>query len=329
MGNEIETKSFTARTTEEDQQRRLFRHVDNRRHVVGSYRSADIVGLVPTMILYGGLVLVPLILAGVLSFYNWNGVGALRFAGFRNWSAFFHDPIAAHSLEVTAILTGVSWLIQTPLSIALGLFVAGRQRYRAFYAAFYLLPLLLSTVGIALMWQALLDPSFGGLAWLGQTSWLSFLDQNWLGGNSTALWTIIALIAWQFIPFHTLLYQMGRRQVPQVLYEAAEIDGATSWQRFIHITLPQLRYTIVVSSTLMIVGSLTYFDIIYVLTNGGPGDTTRVLSLDMYQAAFESNIFGYASVLAVVLGVIGIVVALTLIRLTGFSSFGSQRDGIA
>jgi len=329
LGNEIETKSFTARTTEEDQQRRLFRHVDNRRHVVGSYRSADIVGLVPTMILYGGLVLVPLILAGVLSFYNWNGVGALRFAGFRNWSAFFHDPIAAHSLEVTAILTGVSWLIQTPLSIALGLFVAGRQRYRAFYAAFYLLPLLLSTVGIALMWQALLDPSFGGLAWLGQTSWLSFLDQNWLGGNSTALWTIIALIAWQFIPFHTLLYQMGRRQVPQVLYEAAEIDGATSWQRFIHITLPQLRYTIVVSSTLMIVGSLTYFDIIYVLTNGGPGDTTRVLSLDMYQAAFESNIFGYASVLAVVLGVIGIVVALTLIRLTGFSSFGSQRDGIA
>ncbi len=315
--------------TDTTRKKKSFRYAGKQGQLVGSYRSADIVGLTPTMVLYGGLVLVPILVALVLSFYNWNGIGVLRFAGFKNWSAFFSDPIAAHSLEVTVILTAVSWLIQTPISMALGFFLAGRQRYRAVYAAFYLLPLLLSTVGIALMWQALLDPNFGGLAWLAQNAGLTFLQQNWLGGNSTALWTIIALIAWQFIPFHTLLYQMGRRQVPKVLYEAAAIDGATAWQRFFHITLPQLRYTIVVSSTLMIVGSLTYFDIIYVLTNGGPGDSTRVLSLDMYQAAFESNTFGYASVLAVVLGAIGIVVALTLIRLTGFSSFASQREGIA
>lgn len=297
--------------------------------VVGSYRIADLAGLLPTMVLYGGLVLVPIGAAIALSLYNWNGVGALRFVGLANWSAFFQDPIAAHSLEVTAVLTVVSWAVQTPLAMALGLFVAGRQRYRAVYAAFYLLPLLLSTVGIALMWQALLDPNFGGLSWLAQHAGLSLLDQDWLGGSSTALWTLVALIAWQFVPFHTLLYQMGRRQIPDVLYEAAELDGATSWRRFVHVTLPQLRYTIVVSGTLMIVGSLTYFDIIYVLTNGGPGDTTRVLSLDMYQAAFTSNTFGYASVLAVVLGAIGIAVALLLVRLTGFSSMSSQREGMA
>lgn len=261
--------------------------------------------------------------------YSWNGVGSLRFSGFANWDAFFHDPIAAHSLEVTIVLALVSWAIQTPISMALGFFIAGKQRYRTVYAALYLLPLLLSTVGIGLVWQALLDPNFGGLAWLAQNAGLSFLQQNWLGSNSLALWTIIVLIAWQFIPFHTLLYQMGRRQVPNVLYEAASIDGATKWKQFVHITLPQLRYTIVVSSTLMLVGSLTYFDMIYVLTDGGPGDTTRVLSLDMYQAAFVANTFGYASVLAVVLGVIGVVVALLLVRFTGFSSLSSQREGIA
>jgi raffinose/stachyose/melibiose transport system permease protein len=293
------------------------------------HRGADLMGLAPMMILYGLFMLLPIGVAVALSFYNWNGVGALRFVGGANWARFFRDPIAAHSLEVTGLLTVLSWAVQTPLSIALGMFVAGRQRYRAVYAGFYLLPLLLSTTGIALMWQALLDPNFGGIAYLGQHLGLSFLEQNWLGGSATALGTIVALIAWQFVPFHTLLYQMGRRQIPDVLYEAAALDGVTPWARFVHITLPQLRYTVVVSSTLMIVGSLTYFDIIYILTNGGPGDTTRVLSLDMYQAAFVTTTFGYASVLAVVLGVIGVLVALLLVRLTGFISMGSQREGVA
>jgi raffinose/stachyose/melibiose transport system permease protein len=309
--------------------KRNSRRGDLPKKVVGSYWKADLVGLMPTMALYVFLVLLPIVIAGLLSLYSWNGVGSLRFSGFANWDAFFHDPIAAHSLEVTIVLALVSWAIQTPISMALGFFIAGKQRYRTVYAALYLLPLLLSTVGIGLVWQALLDPNFGGLAWLAQNAGLSFLQQNWLGSNSLALWTIIVLIAWQFIPFHTLLYQMGRRQVPNVLYEAASIDGATKWKQFVHITLPQLRYTIVVSSTLMLVGSLTYFDMIYVLTDGGPGDTTRVLSLDMYQAAFVANTFGYASVLAVVLGVIGVVVALLLVRFTGFSSLSSQREGIA
>ncbi|HTV12758.1 MAG TPA: sugar ABC transporter permease [Acidimicrobiales bacterium] len=295
-----------------------------------SYRSADFVALAPTLVLYGGLVLVPIGVAVALSFFDWNGVGGLSWASWSNWTTFFHDPVAHHSLEVTGVLTVTSWAVQTPLAMALGLFVAGRQRYRAVYAAIYLLPLLLSTAGIALVWQALLDPTFGGLAWLSRhfTS-LHFLEQNWLGGPHTALWTIVALIAWQFVPFHTLLYQMGRRQIPEVLYEAAALDGVNPLQRFWNVTLPQLRYTIVVSSTLIIVGSLTYFDMIFILTNGGPGDTTRVLSIDMYQAAFQETTFGYASVLAVVLGVIGVTVALVLFRLTGFSSMSSQREGMA
>ena len=296
---------------------------------VGSYWLADLVGMGPTLLLYAVLILAAIGVAIALSLFSWNGVGSFRFVGARNWIAFFHDPLAAHSLEVTAILTVVSWAIQTPLAMALGLFAAGRQRYRAVYATLFLLPLLLSTAGLALMWQALLDPYFGGVAWLGNHLDLHFLVQSWLGDPSTALWTIVALIAWQFVPFHMLLYQMGRNQVPVVLYEAAEIDGASALQRFVHITLPQLRYTIVVSGTLMVVGSLTYFDIIYILTSGGPGDTTRVLSMDMYDAAFVANEFGYAAVLAVVLGVIGIVVALVLVRGTGFSSMASEREGVA
>jgi raffinose/stachyose/melibiose transport system permease protein len=179
------------------------------------------------------------------------------------------------------------------------------------------------------MWEALLDPNFGGLTALSRSLGLGFLRQNWLGNPSITLYVIIGLIAWQFIPFHTLLYQMGRRQIPDVLYEAARLDGASPAQMFWRVTLPQLRYTIVTSSTLIIVGSLTYFDIVYIMTNGGPGYTTRVLSLDMYQVAFQQNEYGYASVLAVVLGVVGVGFALGLVRFSGFGSMSSQQEGAA
>jgi raffinose/stachyose/melibiose transport system permease protein len=290
---------------------------------------ADLAGLAPALALFGVFIAVPMLGAIALSLFRWNGLGTPHWAGAANWIQFAHDPLARQALVVTAKVVVLSWVVQTPNSIALGLFTAGRQRYRSVYAALYVLPLLLSTAGIALMWEALLDPNFGGLTVLSKSLNLGFLQQNWLGNPKITLYVIIALIAWQFIPFHALLYQMGRRQIPHVLYEAARLDGASPAQVFWRVTLPQLRYTVVTSSTLIIVGSLTYFDIVYIMTNGGPGYTTRVLSLDMYQAAFQQNEFGYAAVLAVVLGIVGVGIALGLVRFSGFGSMASQQEGAA
>jgi raffinose/stachyose/melibiose transport system permease protein len=280
------------------------------------------------MVLYGVFIVVPVIFALFLSFTKWNIVGTLQWAGFTNWSTFFSDPVAHHSLIVTFELAGLCWVVQTPLAMALGIFIAGTQRYRAVYGTLYLLPLLLSTAGIAFMWQGVLMPQYGGLAWLGIHFNMNFLNQNYLGSSRLTLFVIVALITWQFVPFHSLIYQAGRRAIPSELYEAAIVDGATPAQSFRHVTLPQLRYTIVTSSTLILVGSLTYFDIIYILTGGGPGDTTRVLAVDMYNTGFQQTEFGYASVLATVLGVIGIVVALGLVRATGFGSMQGTQEGI-
>jgi raffinose/stachyose/melibiose transport system permease protein len=295
----------------------------------GRHGLADLLGLAPPMALFGLFIVVPMLAAFVLSFFQWNGLGTPRWAGGANWVQFAHDPLARQALEVTAKVVVISWVVQTPIAIGLGLFTAGRQRYRSVYATLYVLPLLLSTAGIALMWEALLDPEFGGMTALSRSLNLGFLNQNWLGDPSITLYVVIAIIAWQFIPFHSLLYQTGRRQIPAVLYEAALLDGASPAQLFWRVTLPQLRYTIVTSSTLIIVGSLTYFDIIYIMTDGGPGYTTRVVSLDMYQTAFQQNEFGYASVLAVVLGAIGIAIALGLVRFSGFGSMSSQQEGAA
>ena len=292
-------------------------------------RLADLAGVGPPMVLFVVFIIVPMIAAVVLSFVRWNGLGTPHWAGGSNWAQFFRDPVARTSVVVTAKVVVLSYVVQTPISLALGLFTAGRQRYRSAYATIYVLPLLMSTAGIALMWESLLDPNFGALSSLSRSWHLAFLQQNWLGNPNLTLYVIVAIIAWQFIPFHTLLYAVGRRQIPAVLYEAATLDGASPAKLFWRITLPQLRYTLVTSGILMIVGSLTYFDIIYILTDGGPGYTTRVLSLDMYNVAFLQDQYGYASVLAVILGVIGIAIALSLVRFTGFASMASQQEGAA
>jgi raffinose/stachyose/melibiose transport system permease protein len=300
-----------------------------RSRVTRERRLADLVGLGPITLLYGVFILVPIVGLAVLSFFRWNGLGTPHWAGLANWREFVNDPTAHQALVVTVKVVIFSWLIQTPIALALGLFVAGRQRWRTVYAALYVLPLLLSTAGVALMWSALLDPSLGGLAYLAHALHFSALDQNWLGSLNLALPTLIVINAWQWIPFHTLLYQMGRRNIPEVLYEAAAVDGAGGWQTFWHITLPQLRYTIVTSSILIVVGSLTYFDIFYILTNGGPSDRTEVLSLWMYSQAFQSDNFGYAAALGTTIGVIAILSAALIIRLTGFGALRSQQAGIA
>ena len=139
---------------------------------------------------------------------------------------------------------------------------------------------------------------------------------------------IIFVIAWQFVPFHSLIYQAGVRQIPASLFEAAELDGAGRVRQFFNIILPQLKYTIITSSTLMVIGSLTYFDMIFVLTQGGPGTSTRVLALDMYFQGFQANNMGLASALGVLLVLIGLGLALGLQRLGGRDRNSSQLEGM-
>jgi raffinose/stachyose/melibiose transport system permease protein len=265
---------------------------------------------------------VPLVGVLVLSFAQWDGLGAIHTAGLSNWRSVLSDPGLPHSVLVTFEVMILSWAVQTPLSLLLGVFLAGRQRYRALLAVLYFIPLLLSSAAIAITYKALLDPNFG----LGAGLHVGFLTQDWLGKGNLALGVVIFVVSWQFIPFHSLIYQGGVRQIPTSMYEAASIDGAGRVRQFFSITVPQLKYTIITSSTLMIVGSLTFFDLIFVLTAGGPGDATRVLALDMYKRGFQANLMGPASVIAVMLVLLGLVLALLLRRLGG-STTASQQEG--
>lgn len=276
----------------------------------------------PALAIFTLFGLVPLVGVLVLSFLTWSGLGPITPAGLSNWQAVLTDPGLPHALIVTFQVMFFSWAVQTPLSILLGTFIAGHQRYRAVLAVVFFVPLLLSAAAIAITAKAMLDPNFGLGAGLG----IPILVQDWLGEPVLAMGVVIFVVSWQYIPFHTLIYSGGVRQIPDSLYEAALIDGAGRVRQFFSITLPQLKYTIITSSTLMVVGSLTFFDLIFVLTEGGPGDATRVLALDMYKRGFQANLMGPASAIALILVLIGVGLALLLRRLGGRGD-ESQLEG--
>lgn len=267
--------------------------------------------------------LVPLVGVLLLSFTTWDGIGTIHPSGLTSWREVLSNPGLPHALQVTFLIMALSWLFQTPMSILLGVFLAGRQRYRGFLSVFLFIPLLLSSAAIAITYKALLDPNFG----LGAGLHLDFLSQDWLGQPNLAVATVVFVVSWQFIPFHTLIYQGAVRQIPESMYEAAQIDGAGRVRQFFSITLPQLKYTIITSSTLMVVGSVTFFDIIFVLTQGGPADATTNLALLMYKLGFQANLMGPASAIAVIIVLLGLALALLLRRLGGRDTTASQLEG--
>ncbi|MFJ5776699.1 carbohydrate ABC transporter permease [Streptomyces sp. NPDC093094] len=270
----------------------------------------------PAVLFFAFFALVPMVLAFWLSFTSWDGLGDPRPVGLDNWRKLLDDPRLTQSLKLTVLLTAASWLFQTVVSLLLGVWAAGPQRNRAVLSAVFFVPLLLSSTAVAVLFLALLDPNFG------------IIRKDTLGSSSGAFLAIVFVGGWQFIPLHTLIYQGGARQIPPVLYQAAAIDGAGRCRQFFSITLPQLRHTVTTSTVLIVVGSLTYFETVLILTRGGPGTDTAILPYLMYEAGFRTYDFGYASAIASFLVLAATGLSLLLVRLTGFGGMRSTREGM-
>lgn len=278
----------------------------------------------PAVLFFGIFAVIPLAGVLVLSFMSWDGLGSPSFIGLDNWTRMLERDQTHNALWLTLLFVLVSYLFQTPVALLLGVFMAGQQKYRALLSVLFFLPLLFSSVAVGLTFQALLSPNYG----ISTALPFDWLPRQWLGNPDIALYVVIFVVGWCFIPFHSLLYQAGVRQIPASLYEAATIDGAGRVQQFFAITLPQLRYTIVTSSTVMLVGSLTYFDLVFVLTQGGPGSATRILPLDMYINGFRNYDMGGASVIAVMLVAVGLTISLLLNKISGSSKMESDKAGM-
>ncbi|MGI9254932.1 MAG: carbohydrate ABC transporter permease [Thermomicrobiales bacterium] len=275
--------------------------------------------LLPALAIYGVFVLYPIVQSIRYSLYEWSGISpGFDFVGLENYRTLLGDKVFWQALKNNLILVVASIAIQLPIGLALAMLLEARLRGWRVFRTIWFLPLLMSTVAIGLLWNYIYDPTFGLLNTLLHTVGLDSWQRGWLGEKETALGSVIAVICWQYIPFYMVLFIAGLTTIPGDLLEAARLDGAAGFRLFRTITLPLLRPVIRTAAILSLIGSLKYFDLIYVMTGGGPGDSTQLMATYMYKNAFTQFDMGYGSAIAVALFLIAFVITGVVLYLDQF-----------
>ncbi|MCR4961379.1 MAG: sugar ABC transporter permease [Lachnospiraceae bacterium] len=273
--------------------------------------------LLPAMILFIGVLIAPILLSGYYSLFDWNGFGAKTFIGFSNYVELFtSDAIGfIKALCNSLLLAGLSVFVQLPFSLGLALVLGRSIRGERGFLSVFFMPVLISTVVIGQLWLKIYNPSYGilnvFLTRIGLESW----TRIWLGTKETALGACFIPTLWQYVGYHMLLMYAGVKSVSPDLREAAKIDGATNGQVNRYIVIPCIKPIIKVSVIFAITGSLKSFDLIYVLTNGGPLHATEVPSTLMIDMLFLRNRYGMGSTIAVMLIVLCFAFALLINKL--------------
>jgi raffinose/stachyose/melibiose transport system permease protein len=265
--------------------------------------------LLPALVVYVAFVLWPIANTFYFSTLDWKGVGQPVQIGFGNFSELVGDRAAWSALRHNVVLIGASLIIQLPIGLALALLLLTPLRGTTVLRSVYFLPQLMSTVAIGILWAFIYNPTFGAVNRLLDLIGLGALRQGWLGEPQFALGAIIIAICWQHIPFYMILYRAGLTSIPLEINEAALVDGATYWGRFRHVTFPLLSGTTRTAILLSVIGSLKYFDLIWIMTGGGPSNATDVLATYMYDVAFTRSRLGYGSAIAVVLFLLALLIA--------------------
>ncbi|WP_238626230.1 carbohydrate ABC transporter permease [Aggregatilinea lenta] len=258
---------------------------------------------------------IPVLMAFSTSLQEWNAIKPATFIGLDNFTRLADDPTFWNALENTFKLL----LMTVPAEIALALGVAILLNQplagRSFFRAAYFLPVVTSTVAASVVWTWIFQPRYGII-----NSTLSLFgvgEIKWLTEPSLALIPVAVVAIWQRVGFDMVLFLAGLQSIPGVLYEAALIDGASTWQRFRHVTLPMLSPTTFLVTVLAVVNAFQIFDQVYIMTlrtvPGGVGGSATTLTYFLYRRAFTNSEFGYASAVALVLFVI--ILAVTIIQL--------------
>jgi raffinose/stachyose/melibiose transport system permease protein len=278
-------------------------------------RSGYLVFLVPGLVLSTAVILVPLAMTIATSFTRWQGVGAPTWIGLDNYARLLHDPSFWASFRHIALLIIAMAVIPTLIGLVLAtvLFdyvaVAFSDRTASLFRSGFYLPQILPVAIAGVVWGWILHPSYGALNSLLEAIGLSALRHNWLGDPDLALYSVMAVMVWVQVGYPVVIFMAGLQRVDPEMYEAAEVDGASWWQRFRTITIYLLKpeiYVVLVTTT---IAALKIFGQIFVLTRGGPGNATLVPSYFAYKNFFEKANVGYGSAISTVLT--AIILALT------------------
>lgn len=270
--------------------------------------------LAPALIIYLLFVIYPITQGIRYSGYDWNGLRPLTdWVGFGNFRKVLADPVFIGAMKHNGIIIAFSLILQLPFALALAVLLNQRLRGRAFLRMMFFAPYVVSEVVTAVVWRQLLRPA-GFFDRTLEAVGGEGLTQEWLANPKIVLYSVFFVVTWKYFGFHMVLMLAGLQQIPAELREAAAIDGASWRQTFWHVTLPLLGPTIRVSVFLSIIGSLQLFDLIWVLTGGGPINASNTMATYMIDWGFRRMQIGYASAVSVVVFVISLVVALAYQR---------------
>lgn len=258
--------------------------------------------LAPALALFLVFRLYPLLFGVYLSFHQWDGMAAPVFRGLANFrQALFEDTVFHQALWHNVVYAIGTVLGKNVIALALAVALNAPLRGRVVFRATLFAPVVMSFVVVGLLWTWIFNVQFGLLNSLLQTVGLSGLRADWLGDPRIALYALIGVDIWKWYGFHMVIYLAGLQTIPPSLYEAAMIDGASAWQQFSRLTLPLLRPIIVVNVTLSLMGAFNVFDLVYVMTQGGPFNATNVVMLHAYLQGFKFYHMGYAAAISCVL----------------------------
>ncbi|WP_300365789.1 carbohydrate ABC transporter permease [Brachyspira sp.] len=258
----------------------------------------SIIFLIPSLIFMILFIFYPIVDSFILSLHSWNGIDPVKtFVGFENWKILITDIRFWKALKNNLLILFLSIIIQMPVAILLALAMDYVGRKFNFLRSIYFLPMLMSSVAIGFLFRYAYDPQFGIIA--GILNMLNIdITIDILGNPNISIFAIIAVICWQFIPFYFILYVASISSIPVELYEAAKIDGSNYFNYAKEIVIPYISPTIKSGIILSIVGSLKYFDLIYVMTEGGPNGGTDLMATYMYKNSFVSLKLGYGATIA-------------------------------
>jgi len=278
--------------------------------------------ILPVVLFFGAFIAYPFFRSLAISMTEWAGYDQPRYVGLRNFANMMQDRVFWISLRNTFRFTAATTVLQTVLPMLLAVLLYARWRGGVFFRTVFFLPVIISFVVTALLWRMVYDANFGILNNALIAVGLKRLAHPWLADPATALPSIVVVSLWQSLGFYMTIFYAGLQSIPPELYEVASIDGANAWQRLVYITVPMLWPVTTVVMVINIIGGIKVFDVVYVMTTGGPNHASEVLGTYLYTMAFGTSgggspTTGYAAAVGVVILVLCMIGTVVQLRITG------------
>lgn len=282
-----------------------------------SQNQAGYLFILPALILYGLFFLYPFVQSIYISMTSWNGVDPVKtFVGAQNYLQMLKDGMMWNALQHNLI-----WVILgTVAPITIGLLLAvllshSKTTGRTVFRTIFFMPVMLSPVIVAIIWGWVYNPIFGMLNRVLEILGFGALSRGWLGDPHLALYMVLIAAIWSYFGFCLVVIMAGMQNIDTELYDAASIDGANSWQRFINVTIPQLGNVLTMIVAYTMIGGFNVFDIVYVMTGGGPANSTELIATYMYKQSFQLNSVGYGATLSMVMTLLSLAATYGFLKL--------------